>query len=285
MDMLFLRPSTQEEALALLTQYKQDAMIVAGGTDAVLRLTQKKTAPAVILSLDAIPDRHEIAASDDTVRLASGVTYNELLASDVLRLYRGLREAVLHLASPAIRAVATPVGNICTAAPAADCTTMLFALGASAVLASNRGERRVPLDAFFVSTYKTVRESDELVTAIEIPALRPGEGTGYCRLSRRKAQDIGKILIGCRVRLDGERIAEVSLSLGALNPTVVHAAELEGFLVGKTPEEALALAAVTYLAEAKLRESYYKTYKQDAVCPAVVRALSMALADAKGERA
>ena len=30
MDMLFLRPSTQEEALALLTQYKQDAMIVAG---------------------------------------------------------------------------------------------------------------------------------------------------------------------------------------------------------------------------------------------------------------
>ena len=103
MDMLFLRPSTQEEALALLTQYKQDAMIVAGGTDAVLRLTQKKTAPAVILSLDAIPERHEIAASDDTVRLASGVTYNELLASDVLRLYRGLREAVLHLASPAGR--------------------------------------------------------------------------------------------------------------------------------------------------------------------------------------
>ena len=250
MDMLFLRPSTQEEALALLTQYKQDAMIVAGGTDAVLRLTQKKTAPAVILSLDAIPERHEISVSDDTVRLASGVTYNELLASDVLRLYRGLREAVLHLASPAIRAVATPVGNICTAAPAADCTTMLFALGASAVL-----------------------------------ALRPGEGTGYCRLSRRKAQDIGKILIGCRVRLDGERIAEVSLSLGALNPTVVHAAELEGLLVGKTPEEALALAAVTYPAEAKLRESYYKTYKQDAVCPAVVRALSMALADAKGERA
>ena len=178
MDMLFLRPSTQEEALALLTQYKQDAMIVAGGTDAVLRLTQKKTAPAVILSLDAIPERHEISASDDTVRLASGVTYNELLASNVLRLYRGLREAVLHLASPAIRAVATPVGNICTAAPAADCTTMLFALGASAVLASNRGERRVPLDAFFVSTYKTIRESDELVTAIEIPALRPGEGTG-----------------------------------------------------------------------------------------------------------
>ena len=224
-------------------------MIVAGGTDAVLRLTQKKTAPAVILSLDAIPERHEIAASDDTVRLASGVTYNELLASDVLRLYRGLREAVLHLASPAIRAVATPVGNICTAAPAADCTTMLFALGASAVLVSNRG------------------------------------GTGYCRLSRRKAQDIGKILIGCRVRLDGERIAEVSLSLGALNPTVVHAAELEGLLVAKTPEEALALAAVTYPAEAKLRESYYKTYKQDAVCPAVVRALSMALTDAKGERA
>lgn len=104
MDMLFLRPSTQEEALALLTQYKQDAMIVAGGTDAVLRLTQKKTAPAVILSLDAIPERHEISASDDTVRLASGVTYNELLASDVLRLYRGCaRRCCIWRAPPSAR--------------------------------------------------------------------------------------------------------------------------------------------------------------------------------------
>ena len=285
MDTLFLRPSTQEEALALLAQHKQNAMIVAGGTDAVLRLTQKKASPAVILSLDAVPGRHEIAVSGGMVRIASGVTYNELLADEALRSFRGLREAVLHLASPAIRAVATPVGNLCTAAPAADAATMLFALGARVVLVSERGERVVPVDGFYVSTYKTVRESDELVTAIEIPALVPGEGTGYCRLSRRKAQDIGKILIGCRVKLCEGRIAEASISLGALNPTIVHAAGLESLLIGKTPEEALSLAAETYPVEAKLRESYYKAYKQDAVCPAVVRALSMALSDAKGEKA
>ena len=40
MDMLFLRPSTQEEALALLTQYKQDAMIVDAGWGAVRRGAQ-----------------------------------------------------------------------------------------------------------------------------------------------------------------------------------------------------------------------------------------------------
>ena len=41
MDPLFFRPSSRPEALQLLAQYRQDAMVVAGGTDAVLHLVQK----------------------------------------------------------------------------------------------------------------------------------------------------------------------------------------------------------------------------------------------------
>ncbi len=175
-------------------------------------------------------ERHEISASDDTVRLASGVTYNELLASDVLRLYRGLRRRCC-IWRAAIRAVATPVGNICTAAPAADCTTMLFALGASAVLRQTAA-RRVPLDAFSFRPTRPYVRATSLSRPLRsrrsgrergrlLPAF-PAQGAGYRQNSHRLPRAARR-----------ERIAEVSLSLGALNPTVVHAAELEGLLVGK----------------------------------------------------
>ena len=164
----------------------------------------------------------EITVDTQTVRIAAGVTYNQILTNETLKSCRGLQEAIRHLASPAIRAIATPVGNVCTAAPAADCTTMLFALGASVVLKSLQGERVVPLDEFFVSTYRTVRQPDELVMALEIPKRTGAEGTGYCRLSRRKAQDIGKVLTGCRVRTESGKIAAITISLGALNACVVH---------------------------------------------------------------
>lgn len=49
MNPLFFRPATQYEALQLLAQYRQDAMIVAGGTDAVLHLVEKKNHPLQLL--------------------------------------------------------------------------------------------------------------------------------------------------------------------------------------------------------------------------------------------
>ena len=285
METLFFKPQALEEALRILEQFGSKALIVNGGTDAVLHLVEKKVSPEAIVSISALPGFHEITPTKDTVLIGGGVTYNELLADPVLTHYRGLYEAVMHLASPPIRAVATPAGNICTAAPSADCTTMLMALRAMVHLASLHGQRTVPLQEYFISTYQTVRTPEELVTAIEIPRLSQGEGTGYCRLSRRKAQDIAKVLLGAWVRMDGDLVQDVSISLGALNPCVVHAAQLEELLRGKTARQAAELCAVTFPVEAKLRESYFKAYKQDVVCAAVSSAVNMAISNAKGETA
>lgn len=283
METLFFKPQTLEEALSLLDRFGPKALVVNGGTDAVLHLVEKKVSPEAIVSISALPDFHRITTTEDSILIGGGVTYNEMLADPALTDHLGLYEAIIHLASPPIRAVATPAGNICTAAPSADCTTMLVALRATVHLASLHGRRTVPLQEYFISTYQTVRAPEELVTAIEIPRLSQSEGTGYCRLSRRKAQDIAKVLVGAWVRMDGEQIQDISISLGALNPCVVHAAQLEELLRGKTARQAAELCAVTFPAEAKLRESYFKAYKQDVVCAAVSNAVNMAVSNAKGE--
>ena len=60
---------------------------------------------------------------------------------------------------------------------------------------------------------------------------------------------------------------------------------LEELLRGKTAQQAAELCAATFPVEAKLRESYFKAYKQDVVCAAVSSAVNMAVGNAKGETA
>jgi CO/xanthine dehydrogenase FAD-binding subunit len=207
-------------------------------------------------------------------------TYNDILEHPACAEFRGLIRAVSKVGSPAIRAVGTPAGNLGTAAPAADCATMLLTLGAQVELRSSASLRTVPLEGFYLGRGRTVRTPEELITAIRIPALCEGEGTGYFRVSRRKAQDIGKVLVGCRVKVAGGRVAEARISLGAVNECIARARSLEETVCGKTAAEAAGYLKRTFPEEAGLRESYFREYKEQVTSSAVARSFALALEDA-----
>ena len=175
------------------------------------------------------------------------------------------------MASPAIRQKATAAGNICTAAPAADVAAMLYALGSSVKLKSIRGERIVPLSSFYNTkrSYSTVMEKDEILTSILIPSLQKGEGTGYTRLSRRKSQDIAKVMVGVRLKTEKGLITSASISLGAVNAQLVHGTETEKAIIGMNEKESYDYAFTHFPEEAQLHESYYTEYKK-AVLPSTL---------------
>ena len=267
----FFRPESIEQALSLLEQYRQDAAVVNGGSDIVIDLTKQRIRPAAIISIGQIAQLQQICLQDDYLCIGGAVTYKQMLSNADCCAFRGLVQAVSQVGSPAIRAVGTPAGNLVTAAPAADCAAMLLALGADAVLQSTAGTRTVPLTEFYYSRGKTERRPDELLTEILIPALAPGEGT---------AQDIGKVLAGCRIKLADGVVCRARISLGAVNACPVRAESLEQAMLGKSAEEAVEICRRTFPAEAGLRESYFKEYKE-AVVPAVAaKAVALALEDA-----
>ena len=276
----FFRPQSKAEALTLLARYGQNAAVVNGGSDIVIDISQQKIHPEAIVFIGGIAEMKGIRREGDILRIGGCATYLDILESDECRALRGLTEAVSCVGSPAIRAVGTPAGNLGTAAPAADCAAMLLALGAEAELQSAEGSRTVPLEDFYLGRGKTVRTPYELITAIRIPDLREGEGTGYCRVSRRRAQDIGKILVGCRVKVRDGRIGDVRISLGARNECIARAYSLEEAVRGKTAAEAAGYLKRTFPPEAGLRESYFKEYKQQVTSSAVAKAFSTALEDA-----
>ncbi len=286
MDTMFFRPKSEEEALFLLSTYKEKSLIVNGGTDAVLFLKEGKVKAEVIIHVSSIPGFDEINVKDGNLEIGAGVTFASLMANEEAMKFSGLSEAIGHLASPPIRRIATLAGNICTAAPAADGAAISYALGASLRVKSMEGERIIPLSQFYntATSYSTKLRKDELVTAILIPTLEKGEGSAYTRLSRRKAQDIAKIMVGARIRLENGRIAKASISLGAVNAQLVHAETAEKALVGMNREEAITYALSTFPPEAKLHASYYTEYKKEVLPGAMAETIRKAFDSAQEER-
>jgi CO/xanthine dehydrogenase FAD-binding subunit len=105
-------------------------------------------------------------------------------------------------------------GNIANGSPAGDTLPVLAAAEAIVVLQSAGGERRIPFTELYTGYRETVRRSDELIVAIEIPPL---EGTQWFRkVGTRAAQSISKVVMA------GVRAGRPRIALGSVAPTVVR---------------------------------------------------------------
>lgn len=282
MSTKFFKPVNLDKAIELLNDFKDKAVIVNGGSDIVIDIVNKKVDPEVIIYVEGIKGFQEIIRRDDQVVLGGSVTYLQMQKSPICQTITGLMEAISHLGSPGIRAVATVAGNIGTAAPSADCNTMLMALRAKVVLVSARGERIVPIEDMFLKRYKTVIQSDEIIKEIYFAALKENDGTGYYRVARRKSQDIGKILASANLHVEDGICTDVAIGLGALNATVVRGTSIEKELIGKNKQQALEYIRNNFPVEAGLRESYFKYYKELVTSSVIERAIEMAWNDVEG---
>ncbi len=112
-----------------------------------------------------------------------------------------------------------PMGVRCVAAFSADTPIALVALGAMAHLAHRDGRRTLPLQDLYVpdGTRHVALNPGELVEAVGLPPVLPGEGSAYEKLRRRKAIDFPLLSVAAHVRLD-ERgdVASLRVVVGAL---------------------------------------------------------------------
>ena len=94
------------------------------------------------------------------------------------------------------------------------------AVDATVVLRSTAGERRVQFNEFYTGYRASVRRPDELIVAVEIPAVHGRQW--FRKVGTRAAQAISKVVIaGVR---DGR---SARLALGSVAPTVVRARHTE----------------------------------------------------------
>ena len=274
----FFAPTTTGEVLDLLALHGEQAVIVNGGTDIVERLNSGAIRPAAIVYIREVKELDYIREQDGYLAIGGICTYRSMQEAPLCQGFTGLQEALAEIGSPPIRVVATPAGNIGTAASGADCNVVLMALGASVVLSSAREERVVHVDELFSGPAKTCRRANELIREIRLP-LAVG-ASAFIKLAKRKAQDIAQISTCVCLKQDANgKCAAVRIALGAVASRVVRVPSMEKLVEGKTLEEALVAIKGFVPGEISLRNPKNRAYKEAVLGVIVSRALKKAYAE------
>jgi carbon-monoxide dehydrogenase medium subunit len=248
-----VRPATWHAALDALHRHP-GARPVSGGTDLVLELARSSGPPVTLVDLSAVSGAHEIDETDDTIVLAGGVVHNQIVADTRFRAHAlPLAQACLEIGSPQLRNRATIAGNLATASPANDSISALMALDATVVLSRLEGDavvdRDVAVEDLFTGFRSTACATDELITAIRVPKLGPGQRGIWVKLGLRRAQAISVVHAGLVVDLDEEGIVTgARLALGSVAATVVMAPVLAETLTGGPLDDARVAAAARAVA-------------------------------------
>jgi|ETNmetMinimDraft_35_1059890.scaffolds.fasta_scaffold80011_2 carbon-monoxide dehydrogenase medium subunit len=226
----YIRAETLEEALNLLEKNKGQALIIAGGTDLLLKHNRNVSSEIVLIDISAIPELVEISSTKESLRIGAACTFAAIekspLLTDTLNVLSASASAV---GSPQVRNIATIGGNLCNAAPSADSAPPLLVLDAHLEIASAKERRQVPLTSFFTAPGQIALIADELLTAIVVPPQPPDARAVYLRNSPRRALDLA--IVGVAVKLwvaDGK--FQGRIALGAVAPTPLRAVQAEALL-------------------------------------------------------
>ena len=238
----YLEARTLRQALATLNRYGEEARIVAGATDFLIRWRQGTWNPGYVVNIKRIPSLDRVSFSRrNGLRLGSLATVRTLETHPLIRRhYPALSAAAATFAGVQVRNLATVGGNVCNASPAGDTLPALLALGTQCRIVSPEGERWLPLDQFFVAPGRSALKHGEILTELRLPPPPPNTGSLYIKDSPRSAMDIAAVGVASVVSLDraGQVFQEVKIALGAVGPTPSEAKAAAAMLTGKqvTPE-------------------------------------------------
>jgi len=236
-------PETLDQALDLLAAHKEDAKILAGGTDLLVRMKKGLLKPKVIISLKALNELSYIKKEGKFITIGAGTPLADIIASDLiqkeakalfqackkigaitLQHYRGtiggniLQDNRCHHynQSDFHRSGRQPChkdgGKICYARDEADrCNstcqsdgaTALMALGADIILARKGGERTVDLAGFYTTDGIMPFAMESHELLKEIIIPVQGAKSAYKRLAYRSAIDYPIVCAGALIKPSG----------------------------------------------------------------------------------
>jgi len=277
----YLAPTTLDEALSLLAEHKGRAKVIAGGTDLIPKLKRREiAAPGYVIDLKAIPGLDKIKQNGSDLSLGALVTIGAVETSPVIQQkFAILAQAAQSMASPQVRNRGTIAGNICNAVPSADSAPPLLTLGAKLKLTSRKGARTVGIEDFFTGPNQTALTDEEILEAIQIPAMPPNSKGVYLKLTPRRAMDLAIVGVAAVVTAQDGVCKDIHLALGAVAPTPIRAKKAEAVLKGqKFSDSLIEKAAQTAAAEAKPIDDHRASaeYRRDMVEVLVKRAIKQA---------
>jgi len=194
--------------------------------------------PELVIDIGGIAELRSIAVTGDTVRIGALARHVDLQRSPEIAAHAPLlKEAVTHVAHPAIRNRGTIGGSLAHADPASELPACMLALDASFVVRSKTGERRIAAGDFFQGIFQTALSAEELLVAIELP-MPPKNSAHFFHEFARRNGDYAIAGLAAQAKIDGGTFTHLRLAYFAVGdrPVLAGAAKV---LVGKVITVAL----------------------------------------------
>src|SRR5262245_5415621 len=237
-EVSYARPSTVEEAVALLSEH-DGARALAGGQTLLNVMKQRAASPDVLVDLARLDELRAISVSGTTLEIGAMATLTSIIRSSEVEVSRPiLAEVAATVGDVQVRNRGTLGGNICVNDPTNHFPPLLVALGASMTVRNAAGERTVSADDFFVGVFETVVGEGDLLTRISVPA--GGKGTG---------DGMAGVTLGVHGTYVANAAASVAngawrIALGCVAATPVRAAAVEQALSDGDDVDAAVRSAV-----------------------------------------
>lgn len=246
----YAAPASLAEAVTLLAGHP-DARLLAGGTDLLVQLRSRRKQTSLVVDAKHIPELSAISF-DPAGGLTLGASvpcYRVYNDPTVRAMFPSLAEVASIIGGTAIQGRASIGGNLCNAAPSADAIPLLIALGATARVIGNAGERVIAVEDFCVAPGRNCLQPGEIVVSIHIPAPGAGFGAHYLRFIPRNEMDIAVAGAGVSVKIADGTITAARVALSSVAPVPVFVKAAGDSLIGKPPT-AESFAAAGELAKA-----------------------------------
>src|SRR5215471_13278370 len=231
----FHRPGTLAECVELLASHP-DARLLAGATDLAVESNLRGRRFSCLVSVEALDELRVFHETNEQVELGAALTLSEIQGR-----WQGAPQVLAEwfelFASPLIRNRATLGGNLATASPIGDAAPLLLALDARLRIAGVKGDRAIPLDAFFTGYRKTALAPGEIIVSIVLPKPFP-QHVGFYKVAKRRMDDISTVAAGFAFDLDSsDRVQRARLAYGGVAPVPLRAVKAEEVLRGRVWDE------------------------------------------------
>jgi carbon-monoxide dehydrogenase medium subunit len=223
----YVRATSVANGLELLALHGDKAKVLAGGQSLMPAMNLRLVSPELIVDIGELAELRGIAVKGDVLAIGALTRHVDLQrSSDIATHAPLLADAITHVAHPAIRNRGTLGGSLAHADPASELPACMVALGATIVARGPGGERRVAAEQFFTGIYETALLPNELLVAVEFPAVRRDNAHFFHEFARRHG-DYAIVGLAARATLKSCRFADLRLGFFAVGerPLLAKAAD------------------------------------------------------------
>ena len=284
----YYSPTGVDEVIDLLDKFGEDAKILAGGQSLIPLLKTRITTIPHLISLSEIKNLSYVSEGADSIKIGAMTLDSDLEYNDSIKAkFPVLSDALDRLGDPLVGNMGTVGGYISHGDPGNDLPPVMIALGAKYIIRGKTGSRIVNASDFYVDTFVTVLEHDEVLTEIEVPFWPKGSSGAYVKFEKG-TWNFSVAGTAAQLQLQDGKIARAGLAIASMAPTVLRVKEAEEFLVGRSPDESVFLEAADIACgnSSPSQDSFGTVdYKKDILRRITVSALRKAANRAGGLRA